>query len=213
MRLRTAIPAITAVLLTAACSSTAHSTPASSSAPATTASSPAAAPSAGGNASASTLSWGTQVFTVGSEHPFQSSATPGAPLQITPETIVYASHAPAETPASGMFVIVVTKDQAPQAAAVATAPATGGGWTWIAPDGQATTTMNGNANMVVLTGLTGDVAPAGAYVDASVVFDVPASAKGGTLQYTDGSGETFRWKTPAANTGPQVGQVTSALKQ
>jgi hypothetical protein len=156
------------------------------------------------------LPFGKTGQTIGSMHPMQAAATPGAPLAITPTTVVYTTTG---GPQNGMFAVVTFKMQAPMAAATFTAPATGGGWTWIGPDGQATSELAGNAPTVVLSTFKSDLAPAGAFAWSSTVFDVPASGRGGTLEYTDGSGTTWRWKMPASDTGPQVAQVKQELGQ
>lgn len=136
-------------------------------------------------------------------------------LEVTPTTVVYVDEGGGETPEHGTFAVVTVKDKASGAVAAAEAPpASGGGWAWIAPDGQSVDSGGGTSFNVVLDSFNnaGEVQP-GSFTWNAVVFDLTAAqAKGGTLVYTDGNGTAHRWKLPAENTGPQVEQVKGELE-
>lgn len=136
-------------------------------------------------------------------------------LQITPDTIVFAKEALGETAANGVFAVVVMKAKAMTAAAAdEVPPITGGGWKWMAPDGEMIGFDSGNSTMVTLDKYS-NAAPIlpGAWQWRSQVFDLtPAQAKGGTLIYIDGDEKAHRWQMPAADSGPNVDDVKKRLK-
>lgn len=155
-----------------------------------------------------------------SAHPLGYAATTdgdpdtGGVLQITPTSVIYATKTSTDKPDNGRFVIITTKVQAMTAAPAAeTAPADGGGWTYIAPDGQAITTMDGNATTVTLDDFNGaGTFDPGTFKWDSEAFDIAPNQAGGTLSYKDGSGHITRWTLPKTNTGPQVDKVIKDLQ-
>lgn len=151
---------------------------------------------------------------LGDTVPTDGDPSTGGVLDITPTSIIYLTKTDTDSPANGRFVIITTKVKAMTAAPAAeTSPADGGGWTYIAPDGQAISTMDGNATSVTPDGFNGGgTIDPGTYQWDSESFDIAPAQVGGTLSYKDGSGHITRWTLPATNTGPQVGQVTKALQ-
>lgn len=155
---------------------------------------------------------GTAVQTDGAADPVEGSG--GGVLQITPTSAIYMAKTFSDKPANGQFLIVTVKDKAMAAVAAAEeAPMGGGGWTYVAPDGQAITTLSGNATNVVPDGFEGggSVDP-GTYQWSSDVFDISPKQAGGTLSYKDGTGKVYRWKVPATTTGPEAAKVQASLK-
>ncbi|MEI5032365.1 hypothetical protein RB201_03980 [Streptomyces sp. S1A(2023)] len=136
-------------------------------------------------------------------------------LEVTPTTLVYAKDGGGESSEYGTFAVLTVKDKATNAvAAQEPPPISGGGWKWIAADGEAVESGGGIAFNVVMDKFSnsGPVDP-GSFYWRSVVFDLtPEQAEGGVLIYTDGSGSTFRWKMPATESGPQVAEVKKQLE-
>ncbi|GAA4799469.1 hypothetical protein [Streptomyces ziwulingensis] len=135
-------------------------------------------------------------------------------LQITPDTVVFVKEATGETPANGVFAVVAMKDKAMTgAAADEVAPISGGGWKWMAPDGEMVGWDSGNA-----TGVTPDkysnaepIQP-GAWQWRSQTFDLtPAQAEGGTLIYVDGNEAAHRWEMPTTDSGPNAADLKKRL--
>ncbi|MFD5910200.1 hypothetical protein ACFWHL_15935 [Streptomyces massasporeus] len=136
-------------------------------------------------------------------------------LQITPDTIVFTKKGGTETAENGMFAVVTMKDKAMTAvAADEPAPISGGGWKWMAPDGEMVDTQVGNAFNVTMDKYNNaDPVQPGAYQWRSQVFDLtPAQAKGGTLIYIDGEEKAFRWEMPSTDSGPNVAEVKKQLE-
>ncbi len=136
-------------------------------------------------------------------------------LQITPDTVVFTKEGGGETAANGVFVVVTMKDKAMTAvAADEPAPIGGGGWKWMAPDGEMVDTQVGNAFNVVMDKFNNaDPVQPGAWQWRSQVFDLtPAQAKGGTLIYIDGAEKAFRWEMPSTDSGPGVAEVKKQLE-
>ncbi|OUD04715.1 hypothetical protein CA983_02885 [Streptomyces swartbergensis] len=136
-------------------------------------------------------------------------------LQITPDTVVFTKEGGGETAENGMFVVVTMKDKAMTAvAADEPAPIGGGGWKWMAPDGEMLDTQGGNAfNVTMGKYNNADPVQPGAWQWRSQVFDLtPAQAKGGTLIYIDGEEKAHRWEMPSANSGPNVAEVKKQLE-
>jgi hypothetical protein len=135
-------------------------------------------------------------------------------LQLTPTTIAYLpAGSTLEKPQTESFAFVTVKVQAMTAVAAAqAAPISGGGWSWIAPDGQAIEQGNGAAFNVVAESFNagGPIQP-GSFVWDGQVFDLKTVQAGGTLVYVDGAGTAYRWAMPKADTGPQVEQVKKEL--
>lgn len=136
-------------------------------------------------------------------------------LEITPDTVVFTKEGGGETAANGVFAVVTMKDKAMTAvAADEPAPISGGGWKWMAADGEMIDTGGGNAFNVVMDKYNNaDPVQPGAYQWRSQVFDLtPAQAKGGTLIYIDGEEKAFRWEMPSTDSGPNVAEVKKQLK-
>jgi hypothetical protein len=136
-------------------------------------------------------------------------------LQITPDTVVFTKEGGGETAANGVFVVVTMKDKAMTAvAADEPAPISGGGWKWMASDGETIDTQGGNAFNVVMDKFNNaDPVQPGAYQWRSQVFDLtPAQAKGGTLIYIDGEEKAFRWEMPSKDSGPNVAEVKKQME-
>ncbi|WP_309029317.1 hypothetical protein [Streptomyces alfalfae] len=137
-------------------------------------------------------------------------------LQITPDTVVYVKEDSGEKAANGIFAVVTMKDKAMTGvAADEVAPISGGGWSWIAPDGETIGFDSGNSTMVTLDKYDGaDPVQPGSWQWRSQVFDLtPAQAKGGTLIYVDGEEAAHRWKMPAADSGPNVAELKKQLAE
>ncbi|WP_190172883.1 hypothetical protein [Streptomyces mirabilis] len=135
-------------------------------------------------------------------------------LEVTPDTVVYVKQGSGETSANGVFAVVTMKDKAVTAvAADEPAPMSGGGWQWIAPDGESIGPDGGNSSNVVMDKYNNaDPVQPGTYQWRAKVFDLTAAqAKGGTLLYTDGEGTAFRWRLPAVDSGPHVAEVKKQL--
>lgn len=135
-------------------------------------------------------------------------------LEITPDTIVFTKEGGGETAANGVFAVVTMKDKATTAvAADEPAPIGGGGWKWMAPDGEMIPFDSGNSSNVVMDKYNNaDPVQPGAYQWRARVFDLTsAQAKGGTLIYIDGEEKAFRWKMPATDAGPSVAEVKKQL--
>lgn len=148
--------------------------------------------------------------------PAQTSGDGGVGvLQITPDTVVYVKEGSGEKSEYGTFAVVTMKVKAMTGApAEQTAPITGDGWQWIAPDGEAVGFDSGNSTGITMDKYSngGTVQP-GTYQWNSEVFDLTAAqAKGGTLLYTDGGGTPFQWTMPAADSGPRVAEVKKQLE-
>jgi hypothetical protein len=159
------------------------------------------------------LKLGTPAETAGAPHPVDGPG--GEALQITPTTVVYVTAGTGETSANGVFAVVAHKAKSTKAVAASeSAPIDGGGWTWLAPDGQAVDTGSGNAVNVTPDGfLGGGAIQPGSYDWESKVFDLTAAQRGGTLVYVDGDGTAFRWAMPAQDAGPEVVKLKKALAQ
>ncbi|MGX1129878.1 hypothetical protein RKD49_002068 [Streptomyces glaucescens] len=136
-------------------------------------------------------------------------------LEITPDTVVFTKEGGGETAANGVFVVVTMKDKAMTAvAADEPAPISGGGWKWMAADGEMIDTQVGNAFNVTMDKYNNaDPVQPGAYQWRSQVFDLTeAQAKGGTLIYIDGEEKAHRWQMPSEDTGPSVAEVKKLLE-
>ncbi|MEF9521243.1 hypothetical protein [Streptomyces sp. RB13] len=136
-------------------------------------------------------------------------------LEITPDTVVFVKEGSGETAENGLFAVVTMKDRASaDVAADEPAPISGGGWTWMAPDGEMIGWDSGNSTNVTLDKYSGaDPVQPGAYQWRSQVFDLtPAQAKGGTLIYIDGENKAHRWQMPSTDSGPHVAEVKKQLE-
>ncbi|MEW2390511.1 hypothetical protein AB0933_19370 [Streptomyces venezuelae] len=135
-------------------------------------------------------------------------------LRITPNTVVYVREGSGEKAANGTFAVITMKVQAMTGApAEQTAPITGDGWKWIAPDGEAIGFDSGNSTMISMDKYdSGGAVQPGTYEWDAEAFDLTeAQAKGGTLLYTDGDGTAYRWKMPATDTGPDIAELKKEL--
>jgi hypothetical protein len=203
MRVRsTVILAIAAITLTA-CSS-ADSKPSDKPAPRPSSSAPATAPSQPAPAAA-TLQLGQAAETVG--------AGGTGRLEITPTSVVYSTGNSITKPTKATFAFVGYKARAVTAvAADQAAPIDGGGWSWVAPDGQAIAQGNGEAyNVTAESFNAGRTVQPGSYVLDGAVFDLDTVQAGGTLIYTDGEGKAYRWLMPTKDTGPEAAQIKKEL--
>jgi hypothetical protein len=136
-------------------------------------------------------------------------------LEITPDTVVFTKKGGGEAAANGTFVVVTMKDKAMTAvAADEPAPISGGGWKWMAPDGEMIGWDSGNStNVTVGKYENADPVQPGGWQWRSQVFDLtPEQTKGGTLIYIDGEEKAFRWKIPSADSGPNVAEVKKQLE-
>ncbi|MGW2228271.1 hypothetical protein [Streptomyces formicae] len=135
-------------------------------------------------------------------------------LQITPDTIVYVKKNGSEPAENGIFAVVTLKDKAMTGtAADEVAPIGGGGWKWMAPDGETIDTGGGESyNIVVDKYNNEDPVQPGTYQRRLRAFDLtPAQAKGGTLIYVDGEETAHRWKMPATDSGPDAAELKKQL--
>ncbi|MFD7705731.1 hypothetical protein [Streptomyces sp. NPDC059786] len=135
-------------------------------------------------------------------------------LEITPDSIVFTKGASGETAENGMFAVVVMKDRAMTAvAADEPAPISGGGWQWMAADGEMVGFDSGQSSMVTMDKYDGaDPVQPGGWQWRAQVFDLtPEQAKGGTLIYIDGEEKAHRWEMPSADSGPNVADVKKRL--
>lgn len=135
-------------------------------------------------------------------------------LEITPDTVVFTKEANGEKAANGVFVVVTMKDKAMTAvAADEPAPIGGGGWKWMASDGEMVAFGTGNSSSVTMDKYNNaDPVQPGSYQWRSQAFDLTeAQAKGGTLIYIDGVEKAFRWEMPSTDTGPNVAEVKKQL--
>jgi hypothetical protein len=114
-----------------------------------------------------------------------------------------------------VYAIITVKDRATgQTAAAESAPIEGGGWQWIAPDGQALNEGENDASSITPDGFTGGgMIKAGTWQWKTIAFDLTqAQAKGGTIAYTDGAGTVFKWKVPATDSGPELAAVKKGME-
>lgn len=135
-------------------------------------------------------------------------------LQITPDSVVFTKQAAGETAANGVFAVVTMKDKAMTAvAADEPAPISGGGWKWMAPDGETIDMDGGNAfNIVVDKYNNADPVQPGTWQWRLKAFDLTeAQAKGGTLIYIDGEEKAFRWEMPSTDSGPNAADLKQQL--
>jgi hypothetical protein len=157
------------------------------------------------------MALGRAVRTVGDPAP--ANGTGGGVLEITPRSVVYLARTEFDMPKSGRFVVVTMRLRSMTAvAATETAPISGGGWKYTAPDGRSFGTTSGNAANVTPDGFGGGGAvDPGTYQSTSEAFDIAPGQVGGTLYYKDGDGVTYRWKLPAADSGPDIAEVKKSL--
>ncbi|MDH6135509.1 hypothetical protein P3T37_004925 [Kitasatospora sp. MAA4] len=146
---------------------------------------------------------GTTVKTTGSLTPMGDGMS-GAPLQLTPTTVVYAVRATGSIAQNGQFEIITIKNTATIDMADATTLEEGGGFRLVTRDGATTPANNDNAKYVRPDSYPGPPIPANSTVWSVAVFDITPQERGGTLEYKDGHGFTFRWSIPGSDSGPQV---------
>ena len=169
----------------------------------------------GGDGTAGTqdLAWGKSAKTVGAQNPY-GGGPGGGDLEVTPSTVVYQKTAMGNTAANGVYAIITVKDKATgKLAAAESAMIEGGGWQWIAPDGQALDSGENDASSITPNGFTsGGMVKAGTWQWDTVAFDLSEAQRGGTLAYTDGAGTTFKWKVPASDSGPELAAVRKGME-
>lgn len=138
----------------------------------------------------------------------------GGMLDITPSTITYTTEGTGQKAEQEVFAVVAYKAASTKGAAASeTVPAGNGGWEWIAPDGEAAENGGFSAPSVNAKGFT-NAGPiqSGSFQWRSQVFDIDEAQRGGTLIYTDGEGEAYRWKMPAKDAGPELAKLKAGLK-
>lgn len=162
---------------------------------------------------AAAMPLGKTVETIGARNPF-GGGPGGGGLEVTPTTITYAKTTMGETAANGIYAIITVKDRAPNAVAAAeSAPIEGGGWQWIAPDGQAVNEGEGDASSITPEGFTGGgMVQPGTYRWRTIAFDLASNQRGGTLAYTDGDAKTYRWAMPATEQGPELAKLKKGME-
>ncbi|WP_432180463.1 hypothetical protein [Streptomyces sp. NBC_00063] len=162
-----------------------------------------------GKAGTGKLAWGKPAATTGDE----DFDTGGGTLEVTPTTITYQAKAMGSTSVNGLFAIITVKDKAVgNSAAAESAPAGGGGWQWIAPDGQALDEGENEASSVTPQGFTGGgKVQAGSWAWRTIAFDISKEQRGGTLVYVDGTGQSFQWKAPAKETGAELAALKKGM--
>ncbi|MEU6058029.1 hypothetical protein [Streptomyces sp. NPDC047097] len=134
-------------------------------------------------------------------------------LELTPSSIVYTSGTEYNEPENDLFAFITVKARATNAAAASMLPPiSGGGWSWVAPDGQAIDVSNGASyNLVANSFNSGGKVQPGTFQWDGVAFDLTTAQKGGTLMYEDGAGQTYSWTIPGADAGPDVAKVKREL--
>jgi hypothetical protein len=135
-------------------------------------------------------------------------------LDITPSTIAYVTKGTGQKPEEEVFAVVAYKAKSTKGVAASeTVPAEAKGWQWIAPDGETAENSGFAAPSVNAKGFT-NAGPiqSGSFQWRSQVFDITEAQRGGTLIYTDGEGEPYRWKMPAKDTGPELAKLEAGLK-
>ncbi|MDQ1023972.1 hypothetical protein QF035_001554 [Streptomyces umbrinus] len=148
----------------------------------------------------------------------QSADTAGAggkgTAQITPDAVVYVDKAGTERPEHGLFAVVRFEAENRSKTPVTTT-ARQGGFRWKASDGKTVKAGNSEgAGRIAPVGFSEsgpDISPK-TYQADSVVFDITAAEKGGTLVYVDGDDVAFRWKMPSTDSGSPASALKSALK-
>ncbi|WP_030777386.1 hypothetical protein [Streptomyces sp. NRRL S-920] len=155
---------------------------------------------------------GTTAHTAGAAHPLGGGG--GGMLDITPSTIAYVTKGTGQTPEEEVFAVVAYKAKSTRGVAASeTVPAEAKGWQWIAPDGETAENNGFSAPSVNAKGFTnaGPIQP-DSFQWRSQVFDITEAQRGGTLVYTDGEGQTYRWKMPAKDAGPELAKLKAGLK-
>lgn len=151
---------------------------------------------------------GTPVTTAGTR--FQNG---GGSLEVTPTSVLYLAEIQGVKAENAVFAVVTVKDRPTGRAAGESAPVEGGGWEWVAPDGEAIEAGNGAAGeLAPIDGFDGEgVIQGGTFAWSSQVFDLAEAQRAGTLDYVDGKGATHRWQMPAKDLGPQVAELKEKL--
>lgn len=157
------------------------------------------------------LPFGQPAVTAGAKNPVAGPG--GGTLEITPVAAVYRTADGINRPDSGLFLTVGFKNKAVDGTPKGTAPIEGGGWTYIAPDGQALEQGNGSHAFSVTANNFNDVGPyqPGTFSYDAETWDISEAQRGGTILYTDGDGKTYRWTVPAQDGGPEVEKLKTDL--
>lgn len=166
-----------------------------------------------GTAGTKELAWGKPARTVGAQNPVGDQPG-GGDLEVTPTTVVYQKTAMGNTAANGVYAIITVRDKATgKMAATESAMIEGGGWQWIAPNGQALAEGENDASSITPNGFTsGGMVKAGTWQWDTIAFDLTEAQRGGTLAYTDGAGATFKWQVPAQDSGPEVAALKKGME-
>lgn len=137
----------------------------------------------------------------------------GGILEITPVAVVYRATDNSYTPDNGLFLTVGFKHRAADGTPAPTAPIDGGGWKYIAPDGQALEQGNGRSAFSVVANSFNDPGPVatGTFVYDADTWDISEAQRGGVIVYTDGAGQTHRWQVPAQDGGSEAEKLKRDL--
>ena len=167
----------------------------------------------GGTGETQTLAWGKPAKTTGAQSPADGGPGSGA-LEVTPTTVVYTKSAMGNTSANGVYAIITVKDRATGATAAAeSAPIEGGGWQWIAPDGQALDEGENDASSITPNNFTGGgTVKSGTWHWRTIACDLAGAQRGGKISYTDGAGTVYQWKVPAQDTGPELAALKKGME-
>jgi hypothetical protein len=122
---------------------------------------------------------GKAAETIGSPSPV--SGPGGGVLEILPTSVVYVTKGTGQEPARDLFGVVAYKAKSTKAVAAAeSAPIEGGGWKWVASDGEAVDTLSGNTATVTPDGYGGGGAiQPGTFEWRAVSFDLSKAQQGG----------------------------------
>ena len=215
MRAQTARTAAAALLLLAAltaCSSSSDNTDSTPKRTASKAGTEGAGTGGDGTTTVRKLTFGKAATAVGSQYPVTGDPG-GAPLEVTPTTIVYAKTAMGSTSVNGICAIITVKDRATgNTPATEAAPIEGAGWQGLTPDGQALDEGENEASSITPNGFTGGgMGKAGTWHWRTISVDLTAAQRGGTLAYTDGAGAVFQWKAPGQDQGPELAAVKEGM--
>lgn len=95
------------------------------------------------------------------------------------------------------------------------APISGGGWSWIASDGEPIGFDSGSSTSITIGKYNNaDAVQPGTYQWRLQAYDLtPTQAEGGTLMYVDGEETAYRWRMPATDTGPHAAELKKQLAE
>jgi len=133
--------------------------------------------------------------------------TSGGTLELTPTTVVY--HTGGSPKGSPHVTITVKTRNGGAVVAEPTDGTSGRGFEYITSEGEQLNTKVG----LIPSGFDGNssaIQP-GTFQWAAYTWGVKDNQRGGTLQYTDGTGVVYTWTIPAQDTGPQVAEVNDGF--